>query len=179
MGNYVIAFMVLISLNACKSGQNSNSDVNENGTKSDTGFVATRASCPEAGSCNVEMKEGMSFSMAEDGTGAMYPKYDKGNGVVVFTYTEKGPEGTADGDYSESIQFNIPTFGETLSLSNEDLKSVNLLFNKQCFCRGEAGFFPITNGTLDLSRNNKGVLQFKLTYDIKERTHKLNSISNM
>lgn len=177
MGNYIMAFLVLVSLNACKSGQPSTAD--DTKTSGDATKIAATASCPETGTCSTEMKGEMSYTIATDGTGAMYPKYDKGNGVVVYTYTEKGPEGTADADYTESIQFNIPTFGETLSLSNEELKSVNLLFNKQCFCRGEAGFFPITNGTLDLSRNNKGVLQFELKFTIKERAHKMSFISNM
>ena len=85
------------------------------------------------------------------------------NTVVEYTYLKEGPEGTADSNYSETIHFEIPASVESLSKVNASLGDVKLLYGKHCFCKGEAGYYPISNGELSVSANNK-TLAFNLNF---------------
>ena len=176
MKKYVAVLILSICLGSCKGSQEAVSK-EENTSANET--LANKNGCPEEGACSFEMKDQMSFSIAEDGTGALYPAYNPGEGVmIVQTYEQKGPKGTADGDYMETVQFNIPAFSDKLTLVNEELTSVNALFNKQCFCRGEAGYYPIKMGRLVLSRNNKGKILVDFSFSVPETTHKIKTVKN-
>ncbi len=175
MSNYYLLIMVaFLSLSACKSVDNVTSKNNMN---AQSAVDLSNGTCPENGSCSVETRTRTSFTVEKDGTGALYPKFtDSSASVIEFTYLKKGPEGTADGDYTEQIYFNVPNFRETVVFTDTELAKVNLLFNKQCFCRGEAGFYEVTKGTLKLHKNPDKSIGFELDFTVDETSHKISSV---
>lgn len=165
----VYLFALVIFFGACKSQQMDKNPENKNASISSE-------SCPEAGSCNIVLHKNSTLTLMEDGTGAMYPNIGKGNGLVVeFTYSEKGPEGTADGNYSETIHFEIPEQATTLSLKNNGLTEVNMLWGKHCYCKGEAGYYPVSYGSLKVEKLGNSLI-FEVKINMKEREQKINHI---
>jgi len=131
--------------------------------------------CPADGTCTVKAHPNMNLMLKEDGTGARYPEMVAGeNTVVVYTFLREGPPGTVDGDYSETIHFEIPAGTENLNKENASLADLKVLYGKHCFCKGEAGYYPITDGKLSLSKNRLGTvidLQFKVNGTSQVITH--------
>lgn len=132
--------------------------------------------CPEGGNCTVKLHKNSSLVLKKDTTDRYYPVIEKGEGIVVeFKFLIKGPEGTADGDYSETIHFEINKDTETLSLRSEALEQVDLLFGKHCFCRGEAGYYKVKNGNLTLQKS-KDEINIDISLSIPEVSHKIFNI---
>ncbi|MDN3724733.1 hypothetical protein QRD02_10085 [Aequorivita sp. SDUM287046] len=131
--------------------------------------------CPEDGKCTVEVQPNMNLQIKEDGTGALYPEMVTGeNSVVVYTFLREGPPGTADGNYSETIHIEIPADTQKLSKENAALGDVKVLYGKHCFCKGEAGYYPVTDGKLTINRNRLGLvidLKFKINKTSQVITH--------
>ncbi|SRX73467.1 hypothetical protein [Aequorivita antarctica] len=128
--------------------------------------------CPEEGTCNVVVHKNKSLSIQEDGTGALYPQIIEGTSTVVeYTYLKEGPPGTADGNYSETIHFEIPAATTTLRKENASLNDVKLLYGKHCFCRGEAGYYPITDGKLLIEKSGQGIV-----FDLKFKVNKTSQV---
>lgn len=121
-----------------------------------------------------ELKENTDFVMVTTESG-FYPEFKTAAGtVIVLSYQEKGPEGTADGDYRESIYLNLPA--DWQRLSNETLKKKTaLIFEKQCFCRGEAGYYIPENLVLSLKEVKSG-LRIVASFTITGTTHKISTI---
>ncbi|GAB5401339.1 MAG: hypothetical protein Aureis2KO_29240 [Aureisphaera sp.] len=170
-----VSLLLVITLFACNSSKKASDEQN---TSVDPKVVVNEGTCPEAGTCSFQIKEGTSFTFETDGTGALYPKFEQGDGSVAeFSYKEKGPEGTADGDYAEVIQFNIPKdIGKGKSYTGDALQDVNLVFNKHCFCKGEAGYYKVTEGALKLFHDKDGALNFDLQFKMNNLTHTIHRI---
>lgn len=133
--------------------------------------------CPEEGTCSVVVYKNKSLSIQKDDTGALYPQLLDGNNIVVeYTYLKEGPEGTADGNYSETIHFEIPAATTTLTKENASLNDVKLLYGKHCFCRGEAGYYPITDGRLSVANYNQ-TLKFNLQFKVGKTSQVLSHIA--
>lgn len=161
-------------VNACKT-QTGTVTSSENTTMEQMENKAT--GCPEEGTCNVVVHKNKSLSIQKDGTGALYPQLvDGSNTVVEYTYLNKGPEGTVDGDYSETIHFEIPANTKDLNKENTALSEVKLLYGKHCYCKGEAGYYPITNGKLVLEKNTQGIV-FDLKFNVEKTSQVVTHIS--
>jgi hypothetical protein len=145
----IFSFIILIiSFSACS-------------TSNQMKFSKTNASeCPEDGVCKFEIFKNKSLAVKEDGIGQLY--YDlvenKNTSVYVYTYFVAGPENTQDGNLTEKIIFELDKNNvENLSLENESLQKVNLLFSRACFCRGQMGTFRVTDGFLKITENSISV----------------------
>jgi hypothetical protein len=160
----IIALLLGMSLSlvACKGTEGK---VKKEENASVTSFKA--AGCPDEGNCSVAIKEG-DFTMAKDGTGAMYPVINEGKGErVVCTFDIPAREGLADSGYTETVMFNVPMgLSGMMVLEHKEMSKVNLTLNKQCFCRGQAGYHPINKGKLIIKRNKAGDLTFNLQYEL-------------
>jgi len=105
--------------------------------------------------------------------GQYYPVIEKGDKMIVeFSFLEKGPDGTVDGDYSETIQFEVSNTIDKFTIADKDLEQVNLLYGKQCFCRGEAGYYKIDQGNLTVEKSEDQIV-FDLSFIVKETSHKV------
>lgn len=164
----------LIMVNACKTQTGTVISSEKNTVKQ---MENTTSACPDQGTCNVVVHKNKTMTIQEDGIGALYPQIvDGANTVVEYTYLKEGPAGTADGDYSETIHFEIPANTEDLSKENASLTDVKLLYGKHCFCRGEAGYYPITDGKLLVEQSSQGLV-FDLKFKVKETSQVVSHIS--
>lgn len=164
----LIFLIPLFVVNACKT-QTGTVISSENTTMEQ---VEDKVGCPEKGTCTVAVHKNKNLVIKEDGTGALYPEMVAGeNMVVVYTYSKEGPEGTVDGDYSETVHFEVPATTMNLSKENASLSEVKLLYGKQCFCRGEAGFYLITNGKLSVEKTDQA-----LVIDLKFKVEKTSQV---
>jgi len=76
------------------------------------------------GDVSVVISNHSNLNLKDDTIGAIYPVIATGNNIVVnFKYEEKSPEGTADGDYSETLYFEIPQNTTVLNLKDKELIS--------------------------------------------------------
>ena len=133
--------------------------------------------CPEEGTCTVVVHKDKKLTVKQDGIGATYPEITDGNNIVVeYTYLKEGPSGTADGNYSETIHFEIPSNMENLSKENASLGDVKLLYGKHCFCRGEAGYYPVTHGKLLLEKTDRNLV-FDLTFKVDKTMQVISHIT--
>lgn len=161
-------------INACKtqtgtviSSENTSMEQIENKT----------SECPDEGTCKVVVHKNKKLILKEDTIGALYPELEDGSSTVVeYTYLKEGPEGTADGNYSETIHFEIPSGTNNLSKENVALSDVNLLYGKHCFCRGEAGYYPITDGKLLLEKTDEGIM-FDLKFNVGKTSQVITHIT--
>lgn len=166
----------LLMINACKT-QTSNATTSENTTIQQMENKST--DCPEEGTCSVVVHKNKTLTVKDDGTGALYPELTDGtNTVVEYTYLKKGPEGTVDGDYSETIHFEIPAGSDNLSKANASLVDVKLLYGKHCYCKGQAGYYPITDGTLLLEKTGEGIA-FDLKFNVGKTSQVVSHIVEM
>ena len=164
----------LLMVQACKTTNNNTVSSSENSTEQ---IQANTDDCPDEGVCTAEIQKGKKLVVKEDGTGALYPEITSGdNMVVVFSFSQKGPEGTVDGDYSETIHFEVPSNIDKLNKKGDGLQDVALLYGKQCYCKGEAGFYKVDNGVLNVTKKN-GQLHFNLQFTVGETSHKVSEIS--
>ncbi len=159
----------LLLVNACKT-QTGTVNSSENTAMEQIDNQTTN--CPNEGTCSVTVHKNKSLNIQKDGTGALYPELvDSKNTVVEYTYLKEGPPGTADGNYSETIHFEIPDGTDHLSKENAALADVKLLYGKHCFCRGEAGYYPITNGKLLVEKSKEGIV-----FDLKFKVEKTSQV---
>ena len=166
----------LFMANACKT-QTGNVISSENTTMEQMENKTT--GCPEEGTCSVVIHKNKSLSIEKDEFGALYPQLVDGtNTVVEYTYLKEGPEGTADGNYSETIHFEIPAATTTLTKENASLQDVKLLYGKHCFCRGEAGYYTISNGKLLVEKSTQGI-KFDLKFKVEKTSQVVTHISEV
>ncbi len=163
--------IIILFANACKTTKE-NSDTN-----SIEEHNVVMEECPEKGECTLKVMKNSSLTIKEDTIGQIYPVIEKGDYLVVeYTFLIKGPEGTADGNYSETLHFEIPNATKQLNLKDATLQDVDLLFGKHCFCKGEAGYYKVKKGELKLSKTSKE-LSIEVTYIVYETTQKTKQLS--
>ena len=145
----IFSFIILIiSFTACSTSKKMNF------TKTDT------TECPEGGVCNIEVFKNKSLDVKEDGIGQLYYNLidDKSKVVYVYTYFVAGPENTQDGNLTEKIIFELDKNQiESISMKNDELQKVKMLFSRACFCRGQMGTFRVTEGYLKMDENSLSV----------------------
>lgn len=166
----------LFFVNACKTAQSDSVISNTNKMEQ---TINTSSACPEEGTCSIEVYKNKKLTMLDDGTGALYPEMLEGEGMVVeYTYFKKGPEGTVDGNYSETIHFELPQTATSMKMENSALSEVNLYYGKHCFCKGEAGYYAVNKGILLVDVNDNGIA-FDLTFNVGETSQVVSHISEM
>lgn len=162
--------ITLICIGACKT-----SDINGISKEKDVIPIVQndKKYCPDDGNCTVALHKNSSLLLKKDTIDAYYPSIENGESiVVVFTFSKKGPDGIADGAYSETIHFEVNKNVESLNIKGDKLKEVNLLFGKHCFCRGEAGYYTVNEGNL-IIQQSKDELTIDLSFTVHEVSHRI------
>jgi len=169
----LVFISVFLLISSCKTNytiDQSSKETKVEFTENINGYTPTKENY------SVTVSKNSSLSIKKDTTGKDYPVIEKGENIVVeFRYLEKGPEGTADGDYSETIHFEVPSTYEKISLKDADLQIVDLLYGKHCFCKGEAGYYKVANGKL-LVIITENELSFDVSFTINETSQKVKRV---
>jgi len=125
--------------------------------------------CPEDGVCALEVLSNQSFSIEKDGIGALYPKISEGNKIILkFEYKRNEIPNTVDGHYSELIYLELSPENLEIDLKDAELKNVNALFARLCFCRGQTGYYKINQGQLSIKKLSENQYNLKIGFKIDE-----------
>ena len=101
------------------------------------------------------------------GFNELYPQDVFSPETVVIKYEfekNKAESNYADDFYKEELFFEIPAKAFKKTYTEGELEQVKLVYGKHCYCKGEAGYYAITNGTLKVDHSDKQTkvkLQFK------------------
>lgn len=128
--------------------------------------------CPDDGVCKLETFQNSILNIRTDGTNATYITIASGDKLVVkFSYNRTYEQEYADGFYIEEIYAEIDSTLDEIVLQDGELKAVNLYFNRMCYCKGTAGFFPITKGNLSLKKIDSGSFRIDLEFEMNQVPH--------
>lgn len=140
----------------------------ENTTTEETSTVSKKMAmeCPENGTCEFSVMKNKSLEVVKDGIGMNYPKFEKSSetSVVKFIFHRAAENGMIDGDYTELVYFEVANDAKTIRLEDKSLQQVKLLYGRLCYCKGSAGYFKVTDGTLMFERNKDGSADFSLVF---------------
>lgn len=125
------------------------------------------STCPENGVCTIQIQKNKSMAVKTDEFGSVYytSEDDATKSIIVYEYKRNVEKGLQDGQHREEIVFEINNSDTKLTLSDKNLQSTKMLFGRHCFCKGQAGYYKVTEGTLNLE-NNKGTITVNLDFKI-------------
>jgi hypothetical protein len=151
---------LLLAITSCKSSKERNLNSQLETINSD---------CPSDGNCSFEVLKNKSLQIKQDDFGALYPVLEEGiSHVIKFEYQRDEIENTQDGHYSELIYVELPQNMQSIQLINDDLSTVKVLFARLCFCRGQTGYYKVTKGQLEITKNEDDTYNFMLQFQIDE-----------
>lgn len=127
--------------------------------------VTIKTDCPENGTCTAtrDVGKGLGKDAYSD---KVYPKIVENSETILIQYEfdRKKAEGDyADDFHKEEIYIEIPAKTFKKEYKNEELQEVELMFGRHCYCKGSAGYFNITEGTLKIDNSEKQT-KVKLTF---------------
>jgi hypothetical protein len=139
--------------------------------------ITTMSVCPEDGDCTIQLLKNKRMVLKNDGIGKLYyeTEDDANKSVVIYEYKRRVEPGLQDGSHREEVIFEIDNNASELSLSDRDLQQTQMLFGRHCFCRGQAGYYRISSGKLNLI-NKDDKITFNLDFKIAEVPQTINNI---
>jgi len=159
MKYFTIIFLLVTQ--TCKTTDNSNL-VESFANKQDAKLQVVN--CPEKGTCKVAILKNKTISLQKDNIGKVYPKIIDGENIVImYTFKKENPQGYQDGNESETVHFEIKA-DTTKEILDTNLKDLNLVFGKNCFCRDIAGFYAVTKGSFLIKSSKNGKTELKLDF---------------
>ena len=96
----------------------------------------------------------------------LYPQthFDPEKVLVEYSFDRNKTEGNyADDFYKEELFLESPAQKFKKQYKDDELEQVKLVYGKHCYCKGEAGYFKITEGTLKVDHSEKQT-KVKLTF---------------
>lgn len=103
----------------------------------------------------------------------LYPQTNYNPETVLVQYSfdrNKTKENYADDFYKEELFLEIPAKAFKKEYKDAALQDVKLVYGKHCYCKGEAGYYKITQGTLKVDHSEK---QTKIKLSFKAPTTSL------
>lgn len=127
------------------------------------------SSCPNDGTCKITIYPNEKLEILTDETGAVYYKKTAASNSTVFhfQYDRTAEEGVQDGQYQEELIFEYSNDSFPLNLTHQSLQKTKMLFGRHCFCKGQAGYFLVNAGSLNLNQT-KGQTTLDLQFQITE-----------
>nr|WP_297309471.1 hypothetical protein [uncultured Flavobacterium sp.] len=127
--------------------------------------VVMKSECPENGTCTATRDLGKGLKeITSDNT--IYPQIVENNETILiqYEYNRKKSEGNyADDFHKEELFLAIPAKAFKKEYKNEQLQEVKLIYGRHCYCKGSAGYFKISEGTLKID-NSEEKTKVKLTF---------------
>lgn len=126
--------------------------------------VTVASVCPENGTCTAtrELEKGLNLQGFQE----LYPQDVFNPETIVVKYEferNKSDDLYADDFYKEEVFMEIPAKAFKKQFKNAELEQVKLVYGKHCYCKGEAGYYKITEGTLKVDHSDKQT-KVKLTF---------------
>lgn len=166
-----ILLLILFVIASCKPAQHINY------TLSEVVYLKT-INCPDNGECSIELIPNKSLEFKKDDFGNLYPIISDGEKTILkYTYQRNPIAKTQDSNYTEIVYAELNKTITEISVSNNDLQTIKLYFGRLCFCKGEAGYYPIKNGSFKLEILNKNSLKINFEFNIIEVPQVISTIS--
>lgn len=129
--------------------------------------ASIESSCPENGVCTIKIEKNKSMLVKTDEFGSVYYilEDDATKSVIIYEYKRNVEKGLQDGQHREEIVFEINNSDTKLSLNNDALQNTKMLFGRHCFCKGQAGYYRVTEGKLNFE-NNSGIINVDLDFKV-------------
>lgn len=127
--------------------------------------------------CSLSFIPNKKVIVKKDEFGLSYGEFVKSDSILVKYQKKQQKENKAvDNFFTETLYFSIAKNDTKISLKDLDLQKVNMVLQRECYCKGTAGFFKITKGDLlfDIKKNE---LTLNTHFDIKNIPHKLRKIN--
>jgi hypothetical protein len=136
---------LILLLSAC-AGQNLQQALKQNNPE---------RTCPENGSCTVEILQNTTLVVKDDVAGKFYYKTETSPDftVIRYKYTKDTNPALADAGYTEEVVFEVDNNSKILSYSGSTIQKTKMLFGVMCFCKGKAGFYKVESGSISYKDN--------------------------
>lgn len=123
--------------------------------------------CPENGNCTIQIFRNKSLNVKADEFGSIYYQMldNPNTSIIQYQYNRTVEKGLQDGQHKEEILFEINNAVTQISLTDIKLQETKMLFGRHCFCKGQAGYFKVEQGTLNL-KNEKAIITIALDFQI-------------
>lgn len=163
---YLLVLLVVFSCNSQKN-RNKNASLNT---------AISQSKCPKDGICVFEILKNKTFSIKSK-FGNTYPEFSDGTHTILkFEYIRNPIPNTQDSEYRELIYVEIDSNIDALELEGKNLVKAKVSFGRLCFCRGQTGYYPVTEGQLSIYKNNDKSYSFKLHFKVTEVPQVITSI---
>lgn len=109
------------------------------------------SSCLEEGTCSFEILQNKSMNVKTDDIGKTYYELEENPDKVVFLYKYQkkiADKTLQDAGYTEEIVFEMNKDYTDFSFSDKGIQSTKMLFGVFCYCKGKAGNYKVTKGSL-------------------------------
>lgn len=157
----ILSFLFLVS---CKTTQ----PAATNAVLKSTVLVEVE-NCPENGNCLLELIPNKTIEFKTNGTGSLYPVITDGTQTLLkYTFIKDSDPEIADSDYTEIIYAELDQNLTSLTLTNETLSKAKLYYGRLCFCRDNAGYFEVKNGSFQITNFNNETLKIDLNFSVKK-----------
>ena len=101
--------------------------------------------------------------------GSYYTEVVEGGGYVFkFEYKRNEIPDTVDGHYIEQVFIELNEENLELQLRDSELKKANIMFARYCYCKGQTGFYRISQGNLSIKKTADKTYQLKLDFSQNE-----------
>lgn len=121
--------------------------------------------CLQQGTCKIAFLPNKAISFKKDAQGNTYPVISEGN-KTIFKYTfTKEDKKIQDSFYSEIIYAELDSTTTKINLKNNQLQKIKLHFGRLCFCKGQTGYYPITNGYFKLKKINANTINVQIKFE--------------
>lgn len=119
-------------------------------------MVTMKSDCSENGTCTAtrQFDKGLNFVESNE----IIPTIVDNPQTVLIQFEfnrNKAEDNYADDFYKEEIFIQIPAESFKKSYKDSELNQVKLVYGKHCYCKGEAGYFKITEGSLTIDHSEK------------------------
>ncbi len=124
--------------------------------------VVLTGACPISANCALELLPNQRMIITGDASGLQYRlTAQPGTHVLRYKYDKIVKGNLQDAGYREELLFEIPAAGP-VDLKADGFGQTNMLFGRFCYCKGQTGYYRVSNGQLSIDKNGTGQLNFTI-----------------
>lgn len=171
---FILIFSFLTIISSCKSNK-----TNITTQSKEFSIAKLESDCPSDGNCRIKIEKNKQLLLKSDYIGKLYYELmnDTSKSVVIYEYSRNTPKDLQDASYREEIIFEIPNNTNQIDFIDSELGNLKMLFGRHCFCRGQAGYYPVKQGKINLINENNNI-RFSLQFTVNDVPQIINNINN-
>ncbi len=157
---YAFLFVAFFGILSCKSPESS---------RNNNAIPMKTTDCPEDGKCRFEVLKDQNLTLENDEFENQYLNITDGTNILLkFEYQRNNMTDVADSGYIEQLFLQLNPKNLEQDLVDKELNKVKLIFARLCFCRGQTGYYEITDGELSITKNNATEYVLELSFQTDE-----------